>query len=217
MQEKSYSLRVEEYYSGRSRQTSVRLTDAEADDLIRFLREDDQETDIYDSSLAERLPALYHKLDEAAIPLMDELEAEQPDGLYQATIPEKIVRIAFDSGLCHTSTLTVTEKDTAQEMGSGTLPVLATPRLAALMENAAMLAVAPILEPGETTVGGEISLRHLKPSGVGAEVSATAFLERTEGRKLSFRLEAHQGETIIGEGSHTRFIVNTTRFLQKLN
>jgi len=101
-------------------------------------------------------------------------------------------------------------------MGSGTLPVLATPRLAALMENAAMLAVAPSLGDGETTVGGEISLRHLVPSAIGVEVSAKAVLEREEGRKLVFRLEARQGDTLIGEGTHTRFIVQADRFLQKL-
>jgi len=118
--------------------------------------------------------------------------------------------------LSHTSILQVSEADTARVMGSGTLPVLATPRLAALMENAAMLAVSPILSPGETTVGGEIALKHLAPSPVGAEVSATAFLERTEGRKLFFKLEAKQGETLIGEGTHIRFVVNTGKFLQKI-
>ena len=95
-------------------------------------------------------------------------------------------------------------------MGSGNLPVLATPRLAALMENAAFEAVAPIFEVGDTTVGGEICLRHLAPSPVGAEVTATAVLERIEGRKFTFRLEARQGETLIGEGTHTRFVVNAT-------
>ena len=116
----------------------------------------------------------------------------------------------------YTSTLVVSEADTARAMGSGNLPVLATPRLAALMENAAFEAVAPILEVGDTTVGGEICLRHLAPSPVGAEVTATAVLERIEGRKFTFRLEARQGETLIGEGTHTRFVVNTGRFLQKL-
>ena len=88
--------------------------------------------------------------------------------------------------------------------------------LAALMENAAYSAVAPILDVGDTTVGGEICLRHTAPSPVGAEVSATAVLERTEGRKFCFSLKAYQGETLIGEGTHTRFVVNTGRFLQKI-
>ena len=219
MAEKTYLFRVEEYYTGRFREAQLPLSDEEVAALIHFLRTVEQEPDIYDSVLEQSCPALYHKLDDAAVPLMDELEEEmereQRKGFYKAAIPEEIVNVAFGSGLSHTSQLVVTEADTAQAMGSGSLPVLATPRLAALMENAAYSAVAPILDVGETTVGGEISLRHLAPSPVGAEVSATAVLERTEGRKFYFNLEARQGETRIGEGTHTRFVVNTGRFLQK--
>lgn len=222
MQDKSFTFTVKEYYSGRTRSGSISLSEEEVATLIHFLREEDHETSIYNSELEKLHPRLYHKLDEAAVPLMDELEAELTEPVadenqYQAGIPEDIVRMAFESGLKYTSSLYVTEDDTAQAMGSGTLPVLATPRLAALMENAAMLAVAPILEPGETTVGGEISLRHLAPSPIGAGVSATATLEMTEGRKLLFSIEARQGETLIGTATHTRFIVNTTRFLKKLD
>lgn len=216
MQEKPYVIHVEEYYSGRFREGTVLLTDAEAERLIRFLREEDPEPSIYNSSLEERCPELYRRLNEAAEPLMDELEEENPGGYYGVGIPEEIVQTAFSSGLSHTSDLIVSELDTARALGSGTLDVLATPRVAALMENAAMRAVDPILEVGKTTVGGEISLRHLAPSPVGARVSATALLERTEGRKLYFRLEARQGETLIAEGTHTRFIVDTGRFLQGL-
>lgn len=220
MAAKTYTFRVEEYYTGRFRETQLALSDEEVAALIHFLRAVEQEPDIYDSVLEQSCPALYHKLDEAAVPLMDlmeeELEREQQKGFYKAAIPEEIVNEAFESGLSHISKLVVTEADTAKAMGSGSLPVLATPRLAALMENAAYSAVAPILDVGETTVGGELSLRHLAPSPVGAEVSATAVLERTEGRKFYFKLEAHQGETRIGEGTHTRFVVNTGRFLQKL-
>lgn len=216
MQGKPYTLRVEEYYSGRFREGTVLLSDEEAATLVRFLREEEQESDIYNSSLETRHPELYHKLDDAAVPMMDQLEQEQPEGMYKTWIPEELVNEAFESGLSHTSTLVVTENDTAKAMGSGSLPVLATPRLAALMENAAYKAVSPILDVGETTVGGELSLRHLAPSPVGAEVSATAVLERTEGRKFVFRLEARQGDTLIGEGTHTRFRVNTGKFLAKL-
>lgn len=220
MAEKTYLFRVEEYYTGRFREAQLPLSDEEVAALIHFLRTVEQEPDIYDSVLEQSCPALYHKLDDAAVPLMDaleeEMEREQRKGFYKAAIPEEIVNVAFGSGLSHTSQLVVTEADTAQAMGSGSLPVLATPRLAALLENAAFSAVAPILDVGETTVGGEISLRHLAPSPVGAEVSATAVLERTEGRKFYFKLEARQGEKRIGEGTHTRFVVNTGRFLQKL-
>ncbi len=119
-------------------------------------------------------------------------------------------------GLTHTSTLKVTTAHTALEMGSGDMPVLATPAMAALMENAAMLAVSTSLPEGCTTVGGHISTSHLKPSRVGAEISATATLEKIEGRKLHFTIEAHDGDTLIGEGTHLRFIVERDRFMAKL-
>ena len=107
-------------------------------------------------------------------------------------------------------------QDTAIAAGSGSLPVLATPRLAALMENAAMLAVVDSLGEGETTVGGQIELKHLRPSAVGAEVRATAVLLSAEGKKLSFKIEAYEGDTLIAEGTHLRFIVNAERFMSKL-
>ena len=119
-------------------------------------------------------------------------------------------------GLTHTSTLKVTNADTALEMGSGDMPVLATPAMTALMENAAMLAVSDSLPEGCTTVGGHISTSHLKPSRVGAQVSATATLDKIDGRKLYFTVKAHDGDTLIGEGSHLRFIVERDRFIAKL-
>lgn len=119
-------------------------------------------------------------------------------------------------GLTHTSTLKVTNADTALEMGSGDMPVLATPAMTALMENAAMLAVSDSLPEECTTVGGHISTSHLKPSRVGAQVSATATLDKIDGRKLYFTVKAHDGDTLIGEGSHLRFIVERDRFMAKL-
>ena len=119
-------------------------------------------------------------------------------------------------GLSHTSHLVVSQSDTALSLGSGDMEVLATPRMIALMENAAMLAVAPALAPGETTVGGQISVSHLKPSAIGATVSATAVLTRVEGRKLSFALSASEGDKRIGEGTHIRFIVGREKFMGSL-
>lgn len=119
-------------------------------------------------------------------------------------------------GLTHTSRLLVGNEDTAIALGSGDMPVLATPRMLALMENAAMLAVAPELEDGYTTVGGHIESSHLKPSAVGKEVTATATLSKVEGKKLFFNVVAKMGEDIIGEGTHLRFIVNKEKFFSRL-
>ena len=121
----------------------------------------------------------------------------------------------LETGLTYTSRLTVGNENTAIALGSGDMPVLATPAMMALMENAAMLAVASELEDGDTTVGGHIESSHLRPTPVGAEVSATATLEKVEGRKLYFKIIAHQGDKIIGEGTHLRFIVNREKFLAK--
>lgn len=117
-------------------------------------------------------------------------------------------------GLTHTSRLTVTEAQTAQVIGSGDLPVLATPAMLALMENAAMLAVANELEEGQTTVGGHISSSHLKPSKVGTTVEATAILTKVDRRKLFFYVVAKQDGEVIGEGDHLRFVVDKQRFMQ---
>lgn len=122
----------------------------------------------------------------------------------------------LEIGLTHTSNLVVADGNTAIALGSGDMPVLATPAMMALMENAAMLAVASELEDGETTVGGHIESSHLRPTSVGTEVAATATLEKIDGRKLYFKIVASQGETIIGEGTHLRFIVNREKFISKL-
>lgn len=122
----------------------------------------------------------------------------------------------LETGLTHTSSLTVTEALTAKAMGSGDLPVLATPAMMALMENAAMTAVVPELPEGSTTVGGHIESSHLKPTPVGAEVKAEATLTKIDGRKLYFTVKAMQGDTVIGESTHLRFIVDREKFMSKL-
>ena len=119
----------------------------------------------------------------------------------------------MEIGLTHTSSMLVTHDKLAEAVGSGDLGVLATPAMLALMENAAMMAVAGSLPEGCTTVGGQISSSHLMPTPPGASVTATARLTAVEGRKLSFDIEAHDGEgRLLGSGSHVRFIVGRQRF-----
>lgn len=122
----------------------------------------------------------------------------------------------IEPGLKHTSTAVVTEALSARAMGSGDLPVYATPAMTALMENAAMLAVAGELPEGSTTVGGRIEVSHMAPTPIGATVTATATLEKVDGRKLHFSVIAMQGDTVIGEGTHLRFVVDRERFMSKL-
>lgn len=122
----------------------------------------------------------------------------------------------IETGLTHTSELTVTDSVTAIAVGSGDMPVLATPMMMALMENAAMLAVKNELEEGQTTVGGHIESSHMKPSKIGDVVRAEAVVTKVDGRKIEFKIVAYCGETLLGEGTHLRFIVDRTKFLSKL-
>lgn len=119
-------------------------------------------------------------------------------------------------GLSDESTTVVERSNTALAMGSGDLPVFATPAMVALMENAAMQTVASSLSEELTTVGAEMNVTHVKPSGVGAEIVATAKLTAIDGRKLTFRVEARDAVGIIGEGTHIRYAVDRNRFLSKI-
>ena len=110
----------------------------------------------------------------------------------------------------------VCNDNSAITLGSGDMPVLGTPAMLALMENAAMLAVAEELDEGTTNVGGHIDSSYLKPSKIGAEVEATATVTRIDGKKLYFSVVAREGTTVIGEGTHLRFIVDRERFLSKV-
>ena len=122
----------------------------------------------------------------------------------------------MNTGYSYTSTTVVNNNNTAKTLGSGDMDVFATPAMVALMENAAMNAVAPHLEEGQTTVGTQISTSHIKASALGATITATAVLTAVDGRSLTFEITARDGENVIGEGTHTRFIVDRERFLSKL-
>ena len=122
----------------------------------------------------------------------------------------------IETGLKHTSELTVTEDVTAMVIGSGDMPVLATPMMMALMENAAMLAVKDMLPEGQTTVGGHIESSHLKPSKIGDVVRAEAEVTKVDGKKIEFRVSAYSDKTLLGEGTHLRFIVDREKFMSRL-
>lgn len=122
----------------------------------------------------------------------------------------------LEKGLSAQSRTTVCDANTAAAMGSGDMPVFATPAMVALMENAAMRAVAPELPEGATTVGAEMNVTHIKPSGLGAAITASAVVTAVEGRKITFNVGARDDEGMIGEGTHVRFIVERGRFLAKV-
>jgi len=122
----------------------------------------------------------------------------------------------LEKGLSAQSRTTVCRENTAARMGSGDMEVFATPAMVALMENAAMTAVAAELPEGSTTVGAEMNATHIKPSGLGAEITATAVLTEVEGRKLTFNVGARDTGGMIGEGVHIRYVVDRRKFMDKV-
>ena len=121
--------------------------------------------------------------------------------------------MTLEPGLEAAFRYTVTEADTAAALGSGDVPVLATPRVLALAEQATVAAVAGALEAGVTTVGVRVELDHLAPSPVGAELEVEAVLERVAGRRLQFAVRVRDGDRPVASGLITRVVVDTAAFL----
>ena len=118
-------------------------------------------------------------------------------------------------GLKGQAETTVNEQNTAAAMGSGLLPVFATPAMLALMENAAATSVQPFLGEGEGTVGTRLEVSHLAATPIGLPVRAESELVAVDRRKLTFTVRAWAGEELIGEGTHQRFVIDNKRFLEK--
>jgi fluoroacetyl-CoA thioesterase len=108
---------------------------------------------------------------------------------------------------------TVTEAMTAERLGSGDVPVLGTPAVLALVEAAAVAAVADGLDPGRTTVGTSVALDHVAPTPVGVKVTAEAVLREVDGSRLRFAFEVTDPAGPIARGTHDRTIVEMERFV----
>jgi predicted thioesterase len=109
----------------------------------------------------------------------------------------------------------VEDGDTAVALRSGEVPVLATPRLIALCEEASLRAIAGQVPEGHTTVGMRVQLDHLAPTAVGTRVTAEARLEKIEGRRLTFSVSASDERGLIAAGKVTRVVVDVEKFLDK--
>ena len=118
-------------------------------------------------------------------------------------------------GLSATAELVVADGDTAAALATGDVPVLATPRVVRLAEEATVLAVSGRLDEGTTTVGYRVQLDHLAPTAVGGRVQAEAMLENVEGRRLTFRVSVSDGHGLVAAGRVTRVVVERARFLEK--
>jgi predicted thioesterase len=117
--------------------------------------------------------------------------------------------IEIPDGTVGTATLTVAAEHLASRLKDVMLPaVLATPVMIMLMENAALNAVRPYFRAGETAVGTHVDVRHLAATPPGRTVTATAKVTRIDGRRISFSVEAHDGERLIGSGTHERSLID---------
>ena len=116
-------------------------------------------------------------------------------------------------GTSATITFTADEATTAIALGSGDVPVLGTPKLIALVEEAAVAALSGSLGAEDTTVGTNVTVDHLAPTMVGGTVQATATVASSEGRKVVFAVKVTENGQPVARGTHTRFIVNRKQFL----
>ena len=121
----------------------------------------------------------------------------------------------LETGIRGRKAVKVTQENTAEAMGSGTLPVLATPAMVALIEAAASESVASGLEDGQSTVGTRLEISHSAPSPIGAEVVCETELVEVDRRRLVFRAVVRDGAGEIGSGIHERFVVDDGRFMAK--
>ena len=110
----------------------------------------------------------------------------------------------------------VTENDTAAKAASGSVEVLATPVMIAWMEEASLRLAQKELEEGLTTVGTEVNIKHLKGTLVGKTVKVLSTLKEIDRKRLVFDVEVIEDGVAVGTGSHTRFIIDTTKFYEKL-
>ncbi len=122
----------------------------------------------------------------------------------------------FPAGLAGEATVVVIPEVTARHMGSGTVAVFATPEMVRLMERAAVNGLAPYLAPGQQSVGTMVNVKHLAATPLGATVTARAELLSVDGRRLLFKVSAHDGTDLIGEGTHERALIDLAKFEQRV-
>lgn len=133
---------------------------------------------------------------------------EDREGAYRTPVPVK-------PGLSADAILTVGDADTAISIKSGDVPVLATPRVIALCEEASVKALLGELAPRETSVAMQVQLDHLAPTAVGHVVTAEATVEKVNGRRVTFTVSVSDERGLVAVGRVTRVVVDIERFLDK--
>ena len=123
----------------------------------------------------------------------------------------------LEPGLVNEMAIIVEEADTARASGGETLPpVLSTPRLIGYLERTAHRGILPFLQPGQSSVGTVVNIRHLAATPVGMQARFRAELLEVDGRRLVFKVEAWDAQDKIAEGEHERFIIDESRFAERL-
>jgi fluoroacetyl-CoA thioesterase len=123
---------------------------------------------------------------------------------------------AIEAGLAGTAELLVGEEHTAPRIGSGRVRVLATPVMINLMEAAALDSIERLLPAGHQSLGTHLNVGHYAATPVGMRLRASAIVTKVEGRTIEFRVEAFDEKERVGDGTHTRVVVNVERFDQRV-
>lgn len=123
---------------------------------------------------------------------------------------------SLEVGLIGRAELIVGTNDTAPRVGSGKIPVLATPVMINLIEEAALDACETLLSEGKQSLGTLLNVSHVAPTPIGMKVTATAELIEVDGRQLVFKVEARDAIDVIGEGVHHRVVVTEAKFMKRI-
>jgi predicted thioesterase len=126
------------------------------------------------------------------------------------------VIIMIEPGSTATIDFTTDEQTTAIALGSGDLPVLGTPKIVALVEEAAVAAIAGLIGVSETTVGSHVEVDHLAPTPISGTVVVTAIVVAVKGRRVDFEATVTEGARLVANAKHVRFVVNRESFMDSV-
>jgi len=121
----------------------------------------------------------------------------------------------LSTGIKGAQSVEVSESNTAEAMGSGDLPVFATPAMIALIERTACQSVIPYLEMGQSTVGTHLDISHSSATPIGMTVVCETELVEIDRRRLVFKVRVYDSKGEVGSGTHERFVVDSARFMEK--
>lgn len=123
----------------------------------------------------------------------------------------------MEAGIKNEKSIVVTDEVTASKVGSGLLPVYATPSMIALMEGTCAESVQPYLSEGEGTVGVAVDIKHIAATPVGMTVRCESLLKEVNGKKLVFEVNVYDERGLVGTGIHKRAIINNEAFMARLS